>query len=64
MNNGDIVLIHTSDDGNHRFKMYDNEWKIINIMYNGGKLELSNCKDTNIKINSISSWKTRLCNLI
>jgi len=57
----DLIMIHTFDDGNQRYKMYCNEWKITNIMYNGGKLELLNVKDNDVKIYSISSWKTRLC---
>jgi hypothetical protein len=54
-----IVMIHTFDDGNTRFKYYNNEWKIKNIMYNGGKLELVNKTDNEVCIYSISSWKTR-----
>ena len=64
MNIGDIVLIHTFDDGNSRFKMYCNKWRIDTIMYNGGKLKLVNSIDGEIQLNSISTWKTRLYNLV
>jgi hypothetical protein len=63
MNLGEIVFIHTFDDGNNRFKKYLNKWKIEDTMYNGSKLKLINTCDTDIKIVSISTWKTRLCEL-
>jgi len=54
------VEIHTFDDGNQRFQHYTNKWKIIEKMYNGGKLKLMNCDQNDIIINSISAWKTRI----
>lgn len=60
MNINDIVEIRTYDDGNQRFKHYENKWKIIDKMYNGGKLKLMNCNKNDIFINSISTWKVYL----
>ena len=54
------VEIHNFDDGNQRFQHYTNKWKIIEKMYNGGKLKLMNCDQNDIIINSISAWKTRI----
>jgi hypothetical protein len=59
MNIDTIVEIHTFDDGNQRFKAFDNKWKIIDTMFNGGKLKLMNCDQNDIIIFSISSWKTK-----
>ncbi len=52
-----IVKIHTFDDGRQRFQCYTNKWRITDTMFNGGKLELTNVYQPEIKINSISSWK-------
>jgi hypothetical protein len=60
MNINDIVEIRTFDDGNQRFQHYTNKWKIMEKMYNGGKLKLMNCEQNDIIIYSISSWKARL----
>ena len=60
MNINDIVEIRTYDDGNQRFQHYTNKWKIMEKMYNGGKLKLMNCEQNDIIINSISAWKTKL----
>jgi hypothetical protein len=60
MNIDTIVEIHTFDDGNQRYKEYDNKWKIIETMFNGGKLKLMNCDQNDIIICSISAWKTKL----
>jgi len=60
MNINDIVEIRTFDDGNQRFQHYTNKWKIMEKMYNGGKLKLMNCDQNDIIINSISAWKTRI----
>jgi len=60
MNINDIVEIRTYDDGNQRFQHYTNKWKIIEKMYNGGKLKLMNCEQNEIIINSISAWKVYL----
>ena len=60
MNINTIIEIHTFDDGNQRYKQYNNKWKIMEKMFNGGKLKLMNCEQNDIIINSISAWKTRL----
>ena len=60
MNIGTEVEIHTFDDGNQRYQEYNNKWKIMEKMYNGGKLKLMNCDKNEIIIYSISSWKVRL----
>ena len=54
-----IVEIIVFDDGNDEFKEYENIWKITKEMFNGGKVELTNVVNQNIKIRSISAWKTR-----
>ena len=60
MNINDIIIIHTFDDGNQRFRNFPNEWKVTKVMYNGGKLELVNNIDNEVQIYSISTWKVRL----
>ena len=50
--------INLFDDGNDRFKQYNNKWLIIKEMYNGQKLVLQNCNCDDIIIKSISAWKT------
>ena len=60
MNIDNIVEIHTFDDGNQRYKSYNNKWKIMETMYNGCKFKLINYEQNDIIIYSISSWKTRL----
>lgn len=55
-----IVKINTFDDGRQEYLKFKNEWRITKTMFNGGKLELINVKDKNIKINSISSWKVEI----
>ena len=55
----EIVTICIFDDGNNDFKQFINEWKITKKMFNGSKVELTNVHNTNIKLNSISSWKIR-----
>ena len=55
-----IVKINTFDDGRQEYLKFKNEWRITKTMFNGGKLELINLKDKNIKINSISSWKVEI----
>ncbi len=52
-----IVRIHVFDDGRQKFQDYINRWRITKTMFNGGKLELTNINQPEIKINSISSWK-------
>ncbi len=54
-----IVEIIVFDDGNDEFKGYENRWAITKKMFNGGKVELKNVANKNIKIRSISAWKTR-----
>ena len=54
-----IVEIIVFDDGNDEFKGYENKWTITKKMFNGGKVELTNVANQNIKIRSISTWKTR-----
>ena len=49
-----IVEIIVFDDGNDEFKGYENRWTITKKMFNGGKVELTNVADQNIKIRSIS----------
>jgi len=53
------VKIIVFDDGNGDFKIYPNEWNITKTMFQGGKLELTNVHIKEIKIRSISKWKTR-----
>ena len=60
MNINTIIEIHTFDDGNQRYKEFNNKWKILEMMFNGGKLKLINCEKDDIIICSISTWKTRL----
>ena len=45
------------DDGNQRFKNYDNKWIITGSRFNGQKIALKNISDKSITIRSISSWK-------
>jgi hypothetical protein len=52
-----MVKINTFDDGRQKYSQYKNEWHITKTMFNGGKIELINVEDNNVKINSISSWK-------
>ena len=53
------VKITVFDDGNQKYKNIENQWYIIDTMYNYDKLKLQNVNDKNIMINSISSWKTK-----
>ena len=52
------VKITVFDDGNQSLKQNENIWTITNTMFHGSKLELINAIDKNIKIRSISTWKT------
>ena len=52
------VKITVFDDGNQSLKQHENIWTITNTMFHGSKLELINAIDKNIKIRSISTWKT------
>ena len=59
----EIVTITLFDDGNTRYKylcdLEMNKWKITKKMFNGSKVELINAIDNEIKIKSISTWKTQ-----
>ena len=57
-----IVKIDIFDDGNDKYKSFPNKWKITKRMFYGEKLELINVYNHEIKINSISTWKTRVIN--
>ena len=59
-----IIEIHTFDDGNQRFKLYNNKWIIKEFKYNKSKAKLCNVDDNNIIINSISTWKLKYNNII
>jgi hypothetical protein len=59
-----IIEIHTFDDGNQRFKLYNNKWIIKEFKYNKSKAKLCNFDDNNIIINSISTWKLKYNNII
>lgn len=50
--------INTFDDGNGRFKHYENNWKIYGTWK--GKCALVNVNNSEIRITSISQWKTTL----
>lgn len=52
-----LVEICVFDDGNQKFKDYDNKWMISDRMRNGDKLKLVNFTNKDVIINSISSWK-------
>ena len=54
------VKIWKFDDSNKAVNENKNFWKITDVMYNGGKLSLENCIDNELKISSISAWKTRI----
>ena len=55
----EIVTIIVFDDGRGDFKKHINEWIITKKMFNGSKVELTNVHNKEIKISSISSWKTQ-----
>ena len=55
----EIVTIIVFDDGRGDFKKHINEWIITKKMFNGSKVELINVIDNEIKIKSISTWKTQ-----
>jgi len=55
----EIVTITVFDDGRGDFKKHINEWIITKKMFNGSKVELTNVHNKEIKISSISSWKTQ-----
>ena len=53
-----ILKVTLFDDGNKDYEDFDNEWVILEEMYEGGKYKLMNRNNSTIIINSISSWKT------
>ena len=50
------VEIIVFDDGNEKYTYYTNKWHIFGRWR--GKIALVNANNNNIKINSISEWKT------
>jgi hypothetical protein len=50
------VQIRIFDDGNEKYKQYDNCWIIFGKW--NGKVALFNGYDENVIIDSISEWKT------
>ena len=55
-NVNEMVTIIKFDDGNENYKYYTNKWCIVGEWR--GKIALVNAHDRNMKINSISKWKT------
>jgi hypothetical protein len=51
-----VVSITTFDDGNEEYKYFINRWYIFGKWR--GKIALTNVENMNIKIKSISEWKT------
>jgi len=57
-NTNKIYIINVFDDGNDKYKIYENRWLKANDSIIGkGKVSLINEKNTSIRINSISKWK-------
>ena len=54
------VKITVFDDGNQKYKHFENEWIITDTMFNYSKYKLQNIKNKNVIINSISAWKTSI----
>jgi hypothetical protein len=52
------VRIIVFDDGNQKFKHHENIWTVVKTMFDGDKVGLINSMDKDIKIASISTWKT------
>ena len=50
------VEIIVFDDGNEKYTYYTNKWHIFGKWR--GKIALVNVQDLNMKIDSISKWKT------
>lgn len=55
-NVNEMVTIIKFDDGNENYKYYTNKWYIVGEWR--GKIALVNVQDLNMKIDSISKWKT------
>lgn len=53
-----ILHIRTFDDGNEKYKRYENEWILFGKWK--GKIAVFNAFDANVIINSISEWKTTI----
>jgi len=51
-----LIQIQTFDDGNEKYKQYDNCWIVFGTWK--GKVALYNGYDENVIIQSISAWKT------
>ena len=59
MSSPQVFQIIEFDDGNQRFKNFDNKWIVIGSRFNGQKVALKNISNKSITIPSISSWKIR-----
>jgi len=55
---GSIVSVSTFDDGHQDKASYPNQWRVVAVMFGGGKLSLVNCSNLSAVISSISAWKT------
>lgn len=55
----DLFEIVDWSDGNEKYKMYQNTWKIVKNMFGGGKCTLLNIDDQTT-LSSISRWKIRV----
>jgi hypothetical protein len=51
-----VYEITNFDDGNYKYRKYVNQWYIIGRWF--GKIAIINAGDPNIRIDSISAWKT------
>jgi hypothetical protein len=54
-NSNSLYKINIFDDGNEKYKQYQNIWEIYSVWK--GKVSLINNKNNDIKITSISAWK-------
>lgn len=55
INSNSLYKINIFDDGNEKYKQYQNIWEIYSVWK--GKVSLINKKNNDIKITSISAWK-------
>ena len=51
----DYYELRVFDDGNDKFKVYENVW--VQYDFYLGKISLQNVKNPKIQIKSISAWK-------
>jgi hypothetical protein len=51
----EIYTINTFDNGNNQYEIYENTWIVFGTWR--GKYAIINKTNSNIKINSISTWK-------